>query len=269
MDDLIAEYLQHLTDIDRAESTIETYSGILRRMDRDLPFGLESAHADELRDWINVGNRSKATRALYRVIAAGFFGWATNPFDPRLSMDPTQMLPTVRVPKRPARPVANAVLADILVQARPPFDVWLLIAAYGGARCTEIAACDREHITEEHILLFGKGDKARIVPTHPLIWAAVENLPPGPIATKRDGTRASRRLVSKRSNGYLHETLGHRRITIHMLRHWFGTHAYESSNDILAVKELLGHADVGTTQRYIQVGAAGRALAVAGLPRVA
>lgn len=271
MRDLIGEYRQHLLfELDRAASTVKTYIEVLRRMDAQLPSGLACAHTDELRDWINAGNRSKATRHLYRAAAVGFFGWATNPADPILDFDSAQLLPGIRVPDRAARPVTTQALADILARARPPYDVWFRLAAYTGARCAEIAALDRDHVTEAEVWVQGKGGKERLVPCHPLVWAAVRSLPPGPIARTALGGRADRRSVSLRGNRHLQHVLGYDDATMHMLRHWFGTHAYEASGrDIRATQDLLGHANVNTTQRYVAVAAAGRSRAVADLPAVA
>jgi integrase/recombinase XerC len=262
--DLIAEFLLHLTDRDCSEGTITTYGGILRRMDTQTECGLDAATADEIRDWINMGRRSKATRSLYRTAVASFFAWATDPADPRLDYNPTVLVPTVRVPKRSPRPAPEGMLADILARARRPYRDWFVLASYGGLRCCEIAELDREDITEKAMELHGKGDKYRVVPTHPLVWAAVRDLPPGPVARNRDGGRTTRLHITRRANPHLH-ALGYA-ISMHQLRHRFATAVYEASGfDLRTVQELLGHTSVATTQGYVAVAAQARTRAVLNL----
>lgn len=263
--DLYERYLEE--DLSRAESTIGTYVDVLRRAERTLPAGLDGACGDELRDFVRGGRRrAKATRALYRAAIVGFFRWATDPADPRLDFDPGPLIPKVHVPTREARPIETSMLREIIGRAADPFRLWLILAAFAGLRCVEIAALDRADITAEHIYVRGKGDKVRVVPARPEVWRVVEPLPPGPLVVRASGERGDRRWVSQRANYHLQHTLGCSGVTIHRLRHWFGTAAYRSGEDILAVKELLGHANVATTQRYVQVASSRRARAVSGLP---
>lgn len=139
-----------------------------------------------------------------------------------------------------------------------------MIAAFGGARCVEISNLNREHVTDEEMELLGKGGRTRVVPTHELIWQAVKDLPPGPIAVASDGSRLTRHDVSRLGNRRIGQ-LGHG-ITMHQLRHFFGTEAYEAcGHDLLVVQELLGHASPATTQIYVQPSRAGMKRAVAGL----
>jgi integrase/recombinase XerC len=267
--DLIDEYVQHLRDLCRAESTIGTYTDILRRMDRHLPLGLVSANHDELKAWIYSSSHGKAHRKLCRTIADGFFTWACNPADPQLDYNPATMLPLVAVPKGRPNPVAVDQKLDLLARAARPYRDWFLIAAFTGARCTELAALDREHITERRVLLHGKGDKQRLVPTHPVVWALAQQLPPGPIAVetrgRHRGERLTRQQVSHRGNYQLQRVLGLDGVHMHRLRSTYGTEAYATTRDLLAVQKLLGHASPTTTQTYVEVDDDALDAAVAGL----
>jgi integrase/recombinase XerC len=270
--DLIADYEDHLRGLNRSARTIEDYIGFLRRLDRDLPCGLLSAHTDELRDYINDPCRSApATRSLNTNIVAGFCGWVTDPDRPvRLDFNAAADLPRVRVPQRRRRVIRNDWLADILHGAREPYRAWFTIAAYGGLRCCEISGLDRGHISDRQIWIrAGKGDKERIVPTHPKVLQAVEQLPPGPIAVDRDGrTRLTAKQVAHRGNHHLRGPLGFPGVSMHALRRWFGTNTYRATRDPRAVQELLGHSSLSTTQVYIDVAEEEKAAAVAGLPDV-
>lgn len=267
--DLIAGYERHLHDMEREQSTIEGYGGLLRRMDRELEFGLYAATTDELRAWIFVDGRSSNTRALYRTAASGFFSWAANPDTGHLDFDPTRGLPEIRVRSKKSRPPADDILQEILSRASGRYQVWLRLATYGGLRCCEIASLDRADVTEQATWIHGKGGEGheRLVPTHALLWEVIAPLPDGPIALNTDGTPASRRNVSRCGNQYLQRTLGYPEVHMHLLRKWFGTQAYlASGNDIRAAQELLGHKWVSATQLYVAVTETARSRAVAGLP---
>ena len=267
MADLIDGYLSQLRAECRAATTITTYADILHRLDRVLPAGLTYANTDELRDAIYTDGRKPATRALYRAAVIGFFAWATDPSDPRLDFDPTRWLPRVKLPRRTSRTLPSEQLADILARAHEPFRLWCLLAAGAGLRCCEIAKLDRDHVTADSIWVQGKGGKERVVPTHPTVWAAVRDQPPGPLARTPDGrARAARRHVIGRANFHLQRTLGHQGVTMHRLRHWYGTNIHDAADgDIRVAQELLGHSSPSTTQVYVDTTRHKKAAAVAAL----
>lgn len=265
--DLIALYEEHLRDLGRAESTINHYVWLLRRIDRTLSDGINGACTAELRDFIPV-RLAKATRENYRAAMVGYFTWACagEPEERWLDFNPALRLPQVTVPNGVPRPVETDQLADILTEAQQPFRLWFQLAAYCGARAVEIAALNREDITQRRVLLHGKGDKTRMVPTHPDVWAAVQDLPRGAITRRRDGKRSTRKDVDSRANTYL-DRLGHGNVTLHQFRHWFASTTYATGGeDLMTVQELLGHSSVSTTQRYVRVASANKDRAVAGLP---
>lgn len=266
--DFIGEFAEHLEDLGRATSTIELYVETLRRMHRELPEGLYAADDSELKRWLRGPKDrpwSKSTKHQRRSIASTFFAFACNPNRPlHLDYNPTLYLPQVSVPPRHPRPAADDVIEDALERTQGLNQLSFLIAAYAGARCIELAALDREDVTEQNMLLHGKGDKARLVPTHPRIWEAVRRLPPGPILRDEHGKRLSRRQVSRRGNRALHR-LGHTRITMHMFRHSFGTAANDVVGDIMVVRDLLGHASVATSQIYVATSRRQMVAAVHGL----
>jgi integrase/recombinase XerC len=264
--DLISEYAQHLRNLERSGNTITGYIAILRRMDRELPYGLYAAMADELSDWIYIDGRASNTRALYRNAAAGFFRWAAGRGG-YLDYDPTIQLPEIRIRAKRSRPPEDGILGEILAQAVGRYQLWLRLAAYGGLRCCELARLDRCDVTERAIWIHGKGDRERLVKTHPLIWELVEPLPPGPIALNVDGTPAGRESVSRSGNQYLQRTLGYPAVHMHLLRKWFGTQVYlASGKDIRAAQELLGHSRVTTTELYVAVSSSTCTKAVDALP---
>lgn len=247
---LIDQWLQDLVERDRESSTVETYEGIIRRAHRELPEGLPTATADEIRAWIWVPGRAPSSRKVYRAAFGSFFEWATNPADPRLDFNPMPLIPKVTVkPGRP-RPITTDVLADILARARAPYLTWYLLAAGAGLRCIEISRLDREHITKEQIWVTGKGSKEAFIPTHPAIWLAAQQLPRGPVARCRTGQRASRRAVSNRGGRVLSQ-LGYPDVAMHRLRHYYGTQIRRAARgDLRIAQEGLRHANPQQTAGY-------------------
>jgi len=131
-----------------------------------------------------------------------------------------------------------------------------------GLRLAELVALDVADMRSSDGLLqiTGKGRKARRVPVGRLARAAVDDWlavrgqfvrgnDPALFLSRR-GTRLSARSVEARLRQRAVEQGMPRHVHPHMLRHSFASHLLESSGDLRAVQELLGHADIGTTQIY-------------------
>jgi integrase/recombinase XerC len=269
LDTFLQPYAAHLTEIGRRASTVRQYVETLRRADVQLPRGVLKATTEEIRRWLR--GRDPATHQVYRAALRSFYRFACNPPDagPMLSHDPTEYLPPApAVRRRRPRPCTTAELADILERAGAPFRLWFALAGYGGLRCCEISTLDREHVTHESMWVQGKGGHERIVPTDADLWPMLRTLPDGPVAVDRRGERIDRARVSRYANRHLHAELGYDRITMHRLRHWYGTNVYRVSGDILVTQELLGHRTPVPTAGYAAVGGERLTAAVAGLPRL-
>lgn len=151
-------------------------------------------------------------------------------------------------------------------------DVALLTLLYGcGLRLGEALALDRSALAGATTLrVLGKGRKERQVPVLPVVKEAVAAyLAACPFAGGADaplfvGARgkrldpgvAQRRVRALRAGLGLADS-----VTPHALRHSFATHLLARSGDLRAIQELLGHAQLSTTQRYTRVDP-GRLVAV-------
>lgn len=136
-----------------------------------------------------------------------------------------------------------------------------------GARVSEVVGLRLQDVMYEDGLarLFGKGSKQRLIPVGRRALGAValyaREIRPkfdhgegkGFVFLNARGTRLSRVgawAVIKRAAG----TAGiAKRVTPHTLRHTFATHLLEGGADLRAVQEMLGHADLSTTQLYTHV----------------
>jgi integrase/recombinase XerC len=118
---------------------------------------------------------------------------------------------------------------------------------------------DLEH---QHLVVTGKGNKTRHLPIGGKAveairrWLGVRSdfAAPGnnekALFVSKTGRRLSRRSVGDRLNNLVRKRGLDRHLSPHTLRHSFATHLLESSSDLRAVQELLGHADISTTQVY-------------------
>ncbi len=107
------------------------------------------------------------------------------------------------------------------------------------------------------VRVHGKGGKVRLVPVGSQAKAALEALaadtgraPTQPVFQGRDGGPIHPRSVQKRLKLLAQRQGLWKRVHPHLLRHSFASHLLESSGDLRGVQELLGHADIGTTQIY-------------------
>ncbi|MGF1693329.1 tyrosine recombinase XerC [Photobacterium kagoshimensis] len=139
----------------------------------------------------------------------------------------------------------------------------LMELMYGaGLRLAEIVGVNVRDISlsKGDLRVIGKGDKERVVPFAGLAreWVAKWLKVRGQLAANGEpalfvsklGTRISTRNVQKRMAEWGQKQSVSSHISPHKLRHSFATHMLESSGDLRAVQELLGHANLSTTQIY-------------------
>ncbi|HEX2859287.1 MAG TPA: tyrosine recombinase XerC [Alphaproteobacteria bacterium] len=139
-------------------------------------------------------------------------------------------------------------------------DFTLFITLYGlGLRISEALNLTRENARGETLTIIGKGNKARVIPLPLPVQSALNSwlnahngapdsapLFPGANGKALTPRRAQQVLQKTRRDLNLPDHL-----TPHALRHSFATHMLANGADLRTVQELLGHANLSTTQRYL------------------
>ena len=201
-----------------------------------------------------------------------YFRWSTRtgrvPVDPSLGLSSPHA--DGRLPRVLRQDEINVLLEDPppvtagddpAVRAR---DTAVLEVLYGsGLRVGELCALELDDLDLDRgrATVWGKGSKQRVVPISEPAAAALRawvdegrasllapESPPRALFLNRRGWRLTprdvRRLLDRRAPSPTHP---------HALRHTFATHLLDGGADLRAVQELLGHADLATTQRYTHV----------------
>jgi integrase/recombinase XerC len=136
------------------------------------------------------------------------------------------------------------------------------LAYSSGLRLAELAGldCNRLDLEGGEVKVIGKGSKERIVPVGApardalRAWlsarAALTGSAEPAVFVGRHGKRLSARAVERRLADHAIRQGLDRHVHPHMLRHSFASHMLQSSGDLRAVQELLGHASIASTQVY-------------------
>ena len=206
----------------------------------------------------SIARMLSAWRAFYRFVRE---------HDPSVKDDPcaglrapksTPRLPSALSPDEAARLVTITGDDAIALRDRALFE----LAYSSGLRLSELATLDVARVdrTSGEVRVLGKGAKERIVPVGAAALAALDawlaartglggGATPALFLT-RGGRRLSPRAIQKRlAQCAVTQGLA-RHVHPHMLRHSFASHVLQSSGDLRAEQELLGHASIASTQVY-------------------
>ncbi|CAM3895623.1 MULTISPECIES: tyrosine recombinase XerC [Rahnella] len=183
-----------------------------------------------------------------------------------LSANPAKGISTPRAPKHlPKNLDVDEVNKLLEIDLNDPLSVrdraMLEVMYGGGLRLSELVGIDCKHIdmASGEVRVLGKGSKERKVPIgrtavtwleHWLARRADFNPQDDAMFLSSKGSRISARNVQKRFAEWGVKQGVNSHIHPHKLRHSFATHVLESSGDLRAVQELLGHANLSTTQIY-------------------
>jgi integrase/recombinase XerC len=293
IDPLVARYLDHVRFEKRlAERTATLYALDLEKLAHlaaVLGLELRQVQPSHIRRWVaqmHSGGRSGRGIALILSGWRGFYAWlgrerlvtcnpvldvrapkATKPLPKALSVDEAVQLASF-----------HSEVADPWLEARDAAMVGLFYG--GGLRLAELTGLDVHASTsargwvdlqagEAHVL--GKGSKRRIVPVGAKAiealqyWLTLRALKlttqagglGGVVQTAlfigQHGTRLTAQAIWKRLQTRSLQAGLATPVHPHMLRHSFASHLLQSSSDLRGVQELLGHANISTTQIYTRL----------------
>jgi len=269
----VQTYLRHLGDERRLSGhTLSNYQRDLQRFAAMLLEtgikGWDQVQPVQVRAYLAQRHRQGAgVRSLQRELSAirGLFRFLN---DERVAGgNPALGISAPRSPRKLPKTVdADSLAALLAPDSREPLelrDSALLELLYSsGLRLAELVGLDVQYLDlhEGVVEVTGKGRKTRRVPVGSKacealgawfeVRAQLAKRGEAAVFVSRRGTRLSPRSVQARvARRARRKGLGSH-LHPHMLRHSFASHLLESSSDLRAVQELLGHADISTTQVY-------------------
>lgn len=205
--------------------------------------------------WLRDRGLAASSQRVLRGNLRAFYRWLMR--EGLVSADPTTLVNLRRIPQRVPRPAPDLELARLLerthdVQLRALF----ALMACAGLRCVECSRLDWRDVdlAAATVIVNGKGERERLISLSPDVARALAELRlaargSGAVFAGPSGRRMAPYRVSQRVNLAIHAA-GYS-FTAHQLRHRCATAALQVPGaDLLAVRDLLGHASVATTQIY-------------------
>ncbi|MGX5221404.1 tyrosine recombinase XerC [Pseudomonas segetis] len=268
----IDAYLEHL----RSERQVSAHT--LDGYGRDLGKLLSFCQREQLADWNQLDTsrlrrlvahlhmQGQSSRSLARLLSAtrGLYRYLIREghcqHDPASGLMPPKgerRLPKTLDADRTGQLLDGAVEDDFIALR----DQAMLELFYSsGLRLSELVSLNLDglDLAAGLVRVQGKGNKTRELPVGRMARQALENWLPmralsspadGAVFVSNKGRRIGARAVQLRVRQAGVRELG-QNLHPHMLRHSFASHMLESSQDLRAVQELLGHADIATTQIY-------------------
>ena len=167
--------------------------------------------------------------------------------------NPAEDLPQVKAGRGVPKPITKAEYALLLKEATPLYRDWFILGGMAGLRAMEAAqikGSDLEESDEGPMLrILGKGNTDLIVPISPVVAEMIKSHN----TLDRLWQTSPNKLSAKAANE-MRRILGPNAKHFHSLRHYFATTMLEKSGgDLIAVKELMRHSSVATTQVYTQL----------------
>ena len=199
-----------------------------------------------------------AWRALYRHLLDAGRGLVEDPTAGLKPPKSARRLPSALSPEEAARLVEIREGDPLATRDRAILE----LAYSSGLRLSELAGLDvaRVDLDAGEARVLGKGAKERIVPVGRAAldairaWlverATIARAGEGALFVGRTGARLTPRSIEQRLAAWAVKQGLDRHVHPHMLRHSFASHVLQSSGDLRAVQEMLGHASIASTQVY-------------------
>jgi integrase/recombinase XerD len=260
-----------------SENTVAAYERDLRlfcKFLKERKLTLEGVKREDILTWMMIlrqNGRADTTISRQQASIRAFFQFLVK--NDILMRDPSAHLETPRKKQKLPKVLSMSDVERLLEVPKPnnrfgKRDKAMLELLYAtGLRVSELVSLtmDDVHVQMGFIKCLGKGSKERIIPLGKVAADAIERyiqsgrreLDKTRSATalflNHHGKSLSRQGFWKTLKKYAREAGIDKEITPHTLRHSFATHLLENGADLRAVQEMLGHADISTTQIYTHV----------------
>lgn len=265
---LVKEFLSHLQHSKRYSAhTLKAYRRDLQRYIGELNKACAEADPKDIQRFVSgLHHRQLTAKTIQRHLSAVRSFYEHLLRRQLIAVNPARLVSAPKA-KRNLPKVLDAdkasQLLDFTAQKddRAICDQAVLELFYGsGLRLSEVVnlrIADLD-LNQGFVDVLGKGNKRRLVPLGRHCVKALKrwlSAHPSPLADSwllpgRGTGPLSPRTIQSRIKRVAQRQLGEDSLHPHMLRHSFATHMLESSGDLRAVQELLGHADIATTQIY-------------------
>jgi integrase/recombinase XerD len=270
--DLIREYLSYLrVEKGLARNSLEAYESDLAKLKawtEKNGFALESLTRQDLREWlIDLGRAKLSDNSRRRVVSSlrGFYKFLV--IDGHVRNNPAEDLDVPQKGQYLPRFLTQAEIEKLFAAPDVSTEMGLRDRAiielmYAcGLRATEVASLKLGDIDLEAGILTttGKGNKTRRVPvgssavewlkSYLALRRKKENIEITEIFLTPVGTPITRKTVYAAIKSHA-AAAGLEDVSPHTLRHSFATHLVQNRADIRSVQQMLGHADISTTQIY-------------------
>jgi integrase/recombinase XerD len=254
-------------DLSQLATFVEEEAG----KERVIPSWTNFSHQAMMRYLLNLQEKKYAatTRARKLAAARSFFKFLTA--ENIIKEDPTHNMESLNVGRSLPKPISLAQVRALLEQPTKSStpeakrdEAMLQLLYASGLRVSELISVNVEdvNIIDGDVRVFGKGRKERIIPIHKQAATVVEqyvrdarphlarNKDEKAMFLNRRGERLTRQGFWQILKQYAKSAGLTTAVTPHTLRHSFATHMLSGGADLRAVQELLGHANISTTQVY-------------------
>ena len=279
MESYVNQFINYLAD-ERglAQNTLESYGRDLRQFQTYLESSNKEFLKDSNRNTIlayltSLQTKGRAVSTISRNLAAikSFYQYLVR--ERYLDKDPAANLESPKLEKKLPKILTIGEVEELLKQPNNTLpagmrDKAMLELLYAtGIRVSELISLNISDVNLDmgYIKCYGKGAKERIVPLGSIAAKCVQEYitkgrsklvrtyDEAALFVNHHGNRLTRQGFWKIIKKYAQEASITKEITPHTLRHSFATHLLENGADLRSVQEMLGHADISTTQIYTHV----------------
>jgi len=274
----LERYERYLKDVKKASTnTLSSYLRDIRQlcayMDSHGALRVTDATEDDLADYINwLKSAGKSVATVSRSIASmkGFYAFLLT--EGAMESNPAAgLIPDKNVQKLPQ--ILTSKEVELLLEQPECTDMkgyrdraMLELLYATGIRVSELIAMNEADVNLDAGIVYCRShDKERAIPLYPAAVRAlteyIQFIRPHMIARAEEeslfvnisGERMSRQGFWKLIKHYQAKAGIEKTITPHTLRHSFATHLLENGADLRSIQEMLGHADISSTQIYSQL----------------